>query len=93
MARHSTKAVGDVPIILQLVCISASFVILLTALFLAVNRFASIDSQPKVESITPQMVEEFGGSPAEVKIGFLIQSYPIFDLIQGKVEVVGVLFF
>jgi hypothetical protein len=55
--------------------------------------YTPLDVRPELLPITPAITREFGRNPGIVKIGLLIQSFSIFNIIQDEFEFSGIIWF
>jgi len=68
---------------LQIILMIIFFILFAWILDKPISRFKSDDTHPQLETVTPQKIIHFGGSPVPITVGMYIRDIPEFNVAQG----------
>lgn len=55
--------------------------------------FSSFEPSPKLYSVTPKQIKEWGGNTTEVLVGLHVNNFPEFDIVNNKFTIDAIIWF
>lgn len=73
--------------------ICGSFLVLAMIFLLRMDHYRAIDERKSPETVSPERLRQFGGSPEIVTVGLNIERFHHFDIVKNEFEFTGSLWF